>query len=147
LVRRTLTELDRRELVQRWSPGDDPSEVRVGLTHSGVELLADASMVVEAGEETVRRTLGVERRLALEALLVVLDEALVTEQHRPELADDRAPPLGATGSMVARRSLERRGPRRMTPATSSAHPSHRREPGAASLSRGVSTWRRKPPTR
>ncbi|MDX2012258.1 MAG: hypothetical protein SFW67_18830 [Myxococcaceae bacterium] len=87
LVHRLLCELERRDLVQKWSPGDDPSEVRVGLTQSAEEVLAEASAVVETVQQTVLGTLGVERRMALESLLAALEGALVEVRRRPELAD------------------------------------------------------------
>ncbi|MCU0696565.1 MAG: hypothetical protein MUC96_08560 [Myxococcaceae bacterium] len=87
LVHRLLTELARRDLVQKWSPSDDPSDVRVGLTRAAEELLADASAVVETVQQTVLRTLGVERQMALASLLGALEAALVEVHRRPEPAD------------------------------------------------------------
>jgi DNA-binding MarR family transcriptional regulator len=87
LIHRQLLDLEQRQLVQRWSHHHDPTTVRVALTPSGQEVLVEAQAVVESIAATVVRQVGVERQLAMRAMLVALDDALREVRRRPELVD------------------------------------------------------------
>jgi DNA-binding MarR family transcriptional regulator len=78
-IHRRIDALEEKGFVQRWRGGTRDSEVRVGLTRSAEEELAEARVLVEALMDGVLRRFGVERRASLNDLLHSLERAMGEE--------------------------------------------------------------------
>jgi DNA-binding MarR family transcriptional regulator len=78
-MHRRIEALEEKGFVQRWRGGTHDSEVRVGLTQSAEEELAEARVLVEALMDGVLRRFGVERRGSLNDLLHSLERAMGEE--------------------------------------------------------------------
>lgn len=98
-LHRRLEALERDGLLQRWRVRPEDSEVRVGLTPAGEEVVLECRERVGAVSEGVANRFGVQRLAALNDLLRSLERALEAPRRGHRARGDEAGPeaLGADG--------------------------------------------------